>query len=44
VFDNSTDTPAVIYHKDKTGEVFAESPLWPKQKITELVYGKDMGR
>jgi predicted ABC-type ATPase len=37
VFDNSTDMPTVIYHKDDFGEVISASPLWSRNKIIELV-------
>jgi predicted ABC-type ATPase len=38
VFDNSTDKPTVIYHKDKTGEIIDESPYWSKHRIAALVH------
>jgi predicted ABC-type ATPase len=39
IFDNSTDAPTVIYRKDADGTIIEESPLWPKKRIVELVYG-----
>jgi predicted ABC-type ATPase len=37
VFDNSADTPMVIYRKDKDREVINETPYWPKSRIIKLV-------
>ncbi|GHV03272.1 ATPase AAA [Spirochaetia bacterium] len=42
IFDNSFDTPVVIYRKDKKREVISEVPLWPKKRITNLVCGQNL--